>query len=263
MLGRSLTWQSLPRTAGTIVREGMSLEFKVTYDPTARAEMAKDVALLANMLGGLLLIGAKETGTGVEYSGLPPDLARKLHDTFDQAVRDFCSPRPIFAVHEIVHPDDSLCVVLALLVEPYPDQPVGAAAPDGSGKPSNAWRFPVRVGSHTKYLQAEQLMLWTNPATRRTAILLSAIPLGSKVSVGCETGHALNVRPCTFDAVLHTWSLEQNFVELRPAAGVPIFRTPLEDVAAVWQSLHDTWSVKLRGRLSDGPNGSPQYFPKP
>lgn len=234
-----------------MVREEYALEFKRTVSPDNRAELAKDVALLANMYGGLLLIGADETTAGVDYPGLPSAHAKLVQEAYTFAVRDFCSPRPIFAVREILHPDGGDRVVVAINVEPFPDQPVGAAAPDKEGRPTDAWRFPIRVRNHATFASPDQLMLWFNPQTRRAAIGLSQIADGTRVAYFCEGARGSGVH--AGEANLTRWSITENFVELNPISVTSLvvvpFRAPLEDVASVSTTIHGSWQIRLRGSV--------------
>jgi hypothetical protein len=245
------SWDQLPQSAAVVVREEYTLEFKGTVSPGNRAELAKDVALLANMYGGLLLIGAAETPTGVDYRGLPAAHAKVVQEAYTLAVRDFCSPHPIFAVREILHPDDGDRVVVAVSVEPFPDQPVGAAAPDNEGRPTDAWRFPIRVRSHATFASPDQLMLWFNPQTRRAAIGLSQIPEGTRLAYFCEGARGSGVH--AGEANLKTWSIMENFVELNPVSVTPLvvvpFRAPLEDIASVSKTVYGAWQIRLRGSV--------------
>lgn len=234
-----------------MVREEYTLEFKRTVDPANRAELAKDVATLANMYGGSILIGAVETAAGVDYPGLPAAHAKLVQEGYTFAVRDFCSPHPIFAVREILNPDDNDRVVVAVSVEPFPDQPVGAAAADKERRPTDAWRFPIRVRSHATFASPDQLMLWFNPQTRRAAIGLSQIPEGTRVAYFCEGARGSGVH--AGEANLTKWSITENFVELNPMSVMQLvvvpFRAPLEDVASVSKTVYGVWQIRLRGSV--------------
>jgi hypothetical protein len=262
MTGRldPVSWEQLPVSAAAVLREEYTLEFKTTVNPNDRAELAKDVALLANMYGGLLLVGAAETAGGVEYPGLPAAFAKTVQEAYTLAVRDFCSPRPIFALREIVSPKTG-DVVVALNVEPFPDQAVGAAAADKQGKPSDAWRFPIRVRNHTFFASPDQLMLWFNPQTRRTAIGLSQIPDGTLVRYFCE-GSGPYGRVHTGGATLQTWNVSENFVQLKPdRIQFTSFRAPLEDVASISKGIEGIWQIRLRGCMQQvpGPPGTATF----
>jgi hypothetical protein len=248
------SWNELPRTGATIVREQYVLEFKRQVDPKNRAELAKDVALLANMYGGTLLVGAVERPEGVEYVGLPAACAQTTQEAYSLAVRDFCSPHPIFAVHEIPDPNQPDVVVVAVCVEPYPDQPVGAAAPDAQGRPTDAWRFPIRVRSHATFARPDQLMLWFNPTTRRTAIALSEIGTDSTIRFFCDSQSHSGPRPYEGEARLTKWNVGENYVELQPTGNSNIgpFRAPLEDVTSASKGLDGVWQLRLRGSLVQG-----------
>jgi hypothetical protein len=248
------SWNELPTSSGTILREEYTLEFKREADPSNRAELAKDVGLLANMYGGVILVGANETPSGVDYIGLSAALARTLQEAYTLAVRDFCCPHPRFALSEILHPRQSETVVLAVSVEPFPDQPVGVSFPDSMGRPTNAWRFPIRVLNHSTFARPDQLMLWLNPKTRRTAIILAEIRDNAQIAYSCDAGAKSNLQPFQGEARLSRWSMSENFVEVAPS-GNPIvapFRAPLEDVVSVWKALHGVWQIQLRGTVVPG-----------
>ena len=154
--------------------ESLRYDFKGTVNPDDRAEMAKDVAAFANAVGGVILVGADAQGERlVRYQPLPQDHADKVLRSYDLAVRDLCSPKPVVEVAPIHHGDG---VVIAVNIWPFPGQPVGVAADRNSAVAATSFRFPYRTGTNTIFLAPEQLPMFMLPDVRRVAILLSSIP---------------------------------------------------------------------------------------
>ena len=176
--------------------ERFFLDFKRTYEkksfPDAKKdrfdhrEMAKDVAAFANASGGTIIVGAIEDHTkGVvgKYEPLAKKDAKDISDAFDHAVKDRCSPCPVF---DVVTLNQGTGFVVVVNVWPFPGQPVGVMTrndpkTDGSGEPGHV--FPMRVGKHAIYLKPEQLPMMIDAKVRRVAILFAGIPSGTKVRV--------------------------------------------------------------------------------
>src|SRR5690349_6921556 len=79
--------------------EVLNLEFKETFNPEDRQEMAKDVAAFANAVGGTLLVGAiGQDERLAQYKPLPHLHADRILRSFNEAVRDLCLPKPIIEV---------------------------------------------------------------------------------------------------------------------------------------------------------------------
>ena len=160
--------------------ESHELDYKMGVDADAWWELAKDIAAFANYLGGTILVGVQEepTGTGRVVGMKEPELERLAH-AYEMAARDKCSPAAMVTLDRIPT-DGGRSFVLAVNVEPYPDQLLGAMFVarnnSGSATTSNAWRFPVRIGRHTKFLKPEQLSMFMNSDIRRTIIRLESIP---------------------------------------------------------------------------------------
>src|SRR5258706_9897117 len=166
----------LPST--TEARESLGVDFKAMIDPKAWWELAKDIAALASHVGGVILVGAKEQPDGSPvYFGLDESDAERAMKAYEDALAQHCVPRPIARPKIVELPSGKLLV--AVNVEPFPDQPVAARFPGINKKSapetSDAWRFPVRVGRDTRWLSPDQLPLLTNPVVRRHVILLEQI----------------------------------------------------------------------------------------
>lgn len=175
-----LDWNDLPTGNAFVVRETYTVEFKGGADPKRLAEHAKDIAAFANAFGGTLLVGAKELADGVEYRGLPASVAKEVAEAYRLALRDRVRPKPRVEVTELVNPETAQ-VVVAVNVHAFADQPVGCAVDliqDDLGARKSlhaehvAWRFPQRIGNHTRWIQPEELAMLINGPARRTALLL-------------------------------------------------------------------------------------------
>ena len=104
---RDLTsWESLQLLIGT-TSEATDIDFKETLDPKGSdvgIECAKDVAALANLLGGHVLVGvptemSRTRCTG--FHGIDKDLASKISTIFEEQIKNRCRPTPIFNVRSI------------------------------------------------------------------------------------------------------------------------------------------------------------------
>lgn len=159
-------------------RETAVLDFKAA--PTDdRFELAKDVAAFANGLGGTILVGGVGGDNLVRFEPLERSAAHAAARGYDEAVRDRCSPAPMFTVDEI-NLEAGTAVVLAINVWPFPGQLVGVrlkreeVSCGGRGSHHDgAFLFPVRVGTHTKFVTPEQIPMFVDPHARRIAISLS------------------------------------------------------------------------------------------
>ena len=148
-------------TAGSSV-ENATTDFKVRHVPNA-FELAKDVASFSNASGGTILIGARATGDLLAgYEPLTSSDANAAKRSYEQSVRDRCSPAPIFDVSFISSGEGT---IVAVNVWPMPGQPVGvellrvdlrAYEREAHG----TYFFPVRIGSHTRAILPEQLPMF-------------------------------------------------------------------------------------------------------
>jgi predicted HTH transcriptional regulator len=121
-------WPNLPGTGPKEARETYELEFKgldgITFhrDPE---EHAKDIAALANLIGGVILIGIDETADIWGRARLPMKDAQSIADYFTETARDFVRPRVMIEALTVPSPDGCTGLV-AVNVEPHPDQLVGS-----------------------------------------------------------------------------------------------------------------------------------------
>jgi hypothetical protein len=173
------TFADVP-TAGPLdaqVRESHRLDFKENASPDKTAEHAKDMATFANGFGGVILIGSKVDKGIVEHVGISREHAARMAEVYEQTAKDLCSPSPV-ANAIIVAMPGSTSVLLAVNVDPTVEGPVGAR-----GKEQDAWLFPVREASHTKFLKPNELPMYMNPQIRRTLLLLDRIPADNTVQI--------------------------------------------------------------------------------
>ncbi len=108
-------------------------------------------------------------------AGVASDHALRVAEAYRLAARHRCRPVPsVEALVLTLNGTDQ--VVVAVNVDPLPDQPVAAQfyRKDSNGKavPEDAWRFPIRVGSHTDFIDPARLPMYINPHIRRMVIHL-------------------------------------------------------------------------------------------
>lgn len=237
--------------------ERFFLDFKRTYEkklfPDAKKdrfdhrEMAKDVAAFANASGGTILVGAIEdqaTGMVAKYAPLTKQVAKDISEAFDHAVKDRCSPRPVFDVVSLTK--GTGCIV-AVNVWPFPGQPVGVMVKndlktDGCGEP--AYVFPMRVGKHVVYLKPEQLPMMIDPKVRRVAILFARIPAETTVRV--EFGGGTSPQEMVFKEVKE---LENSVYLVKPEGGGSVDRMlALDQIKTLWCD-RGRWRVWYKGML--------------
>lgn len=256
-------FEDLPVTADA--RESFVLDFKATVDPGAWWELAKDIAALANHVGGTLVIGAREPvpGNAPTYHGLEPADAEKLALAYERVVAEHCLPRPIVRPVPVELPGGRQ--ILAVNVEPFPDQPVGSRVAalnrQGQPEPSEAWRFPVRVGRDTRMLGPDHLPLLTSARVRRNVIFLEMIPQPF------QFGHVSLVwrfptHPVPTISALQTLVVSpfENLVTaefLDTNGRIAKIWIPLDDVETVWRAGDAGWQIRVAGFLhrpqQDGP----------
>ena len=262
-------------------RERYSLDFKARgayKNGSDREEMAKDVVALANASGGTILCGAEEevdqrgklTGVLKQYNPIPEVDGNGLLSTFDLVNRDQCSPSPL--LHGVPIPYRG-GVIVAVNVWPSPLLFVGMRVvhPPSKDVPQT-YRFPLRVGTQTAFLEAGQLAMFMLPETRRAAILLDAIPLDAKVRVTSEgdlwTGVNASVHwdECTFRHLganplknscrlrlqdHHSTVLESVLPSGTVARGIE-GTIPLDAVRSVWEDGRPDepwWTIALVGSI--------------
>ncbi len=245
------------------------LEFKQTMAHGDGQDLAVHVASFANHLGGVILVGADDTGGTVSYAGIPLAYAAQLKESFESAAKEWCHPvpeiRPV-----IVELAGSTNVVLAVNVTAHVGGVVGVnprLAGDKSARNQVAWMFPVRVASHTKYVPASELPMFFDTAARTVALRLSRIPPKESIalfatpfpgeSLAHQNGAFIDRGPlwlAAFEAELTEVSLERNCAVFRITVGSNGHHcdhptaVPLRDVLDVWHGGKG-WRVRVRGRI--------------
>jgi hypothetical protein len=231
----------LPPPAGATTRasESERCEFKQTYAPQNHREMAKDMAAFANAMGGAIIIGTTSDDAPLGYPGLPPAFAETLSNEFDLTLRSDLSPKPLVERCLVDSPLANGNVVLAINVDPYPDQVVGAR--DGG----DSWRFPVRTGAQTTYRDPAMLPLF-DARSRRAAILLDRIPAGALVSVSFQNTAGVVINPSGLKTFVGVDS-GINVVKLENRQQTPHVAEwyPLDQVLTVYLSAERVWRVKI------------------
>jgi hypothetical protein len=251
-------------------RETPSLDFKAQVSTNAAGnhdtfEAAKDVAAMASVYGGVLLIGACEnstTGALSHWRCMPLTDAQQVVRTFEQAVRSRCVPVPLVDPVPILHPTQGDYVV-AVNVLPVLHQPVGVRVrgdrTDGWG--ADTFVFPARLSTHTLDLRPDQLAMLMNPDVRRVMILLEGVPATARNKVRF-TWHGWTddrQRPQMGNVDLKLVSIDpltnSLLLEGMPAQGGLPVRLPLDDVDTAWEVSGGEWCVRVSGAfdLNSGP----------
>jgi len=242
-------------------RESPMLDFKGKLDRAKGNttnpdyfELAKDVASMASMYGGALLIGAEGGSQLVKYSALSEADANEACEAYQVAARDRCIPVPLVAPEKIPHEGG---FIVAVNIFPILDRVVAVWVkpidPDAFGSPPRAYVFPVRLSTHAIPFTPERLPMLLNPAIRRIAILLESIPEDAREKVTFnwvswvderQRGHvgAVDLRMTKADLESNVLCVEQNAGGAQRAA-----RVPLDDVQAVWEHADGRWSVRVSG----------------
>jgi hypothetical protein len=276
------------------------IDFKETVAKDQREEMAKDVAAFANTYGGVILIGAKDTPSGVEYPGIPREYARHLKEAYEEAAKEWCRPIPqVFPV--LIDLGNTNNVVLAVNIEAHLAGVVGAqtSASSGSGsrqRVAQPWRFPHRKGSHTAFWTPEELPMHIDGRARGTILRLMKIPEGQRKNLTLyaapEPSQLRTARPVSDGGslefmsnpphfylapggppslVAHTAGLKEVNMDANRATfsvdarehqgvGTHLVVIPLLDIEDLWES-HGHWNIRVSGRILVGQGASDSYRP--
>jgi Putative DNA-binding domain len=172
--------ESFPHTRtvpATGTREEAWLDFKevpskLPNGTLDRYEIAKDVAAMANSVGGTILFFTSRKGDTL--GGFVPKTqadALQLARMCEEAVQQRCLPPPIIECEPLPNLAGTGFV---LAVHVHPLYSVVATRVDGSkddGHNGTAWTFWIRVGSQSKDTTPEVIAM-SKPEVRRTANLL-------------------------------------------------------------------------------------------
>src|SRR5262249_60193911 len=128
--------------------------------------MAKDIAALANLYGGSLVIGVHlKAGVVQAYKHLTPQEAAVQEAGLRTAVQQRCRPGPSYSTTMIPQSAGVLLVVNVEPSIPLVAVRVSGDKADGYGDPT--WVFPRRLGSGTSYITPENLAMYMVPDVRR------------------------------------------------------------------------------------------------
>lgn len=247
------TWEDLQQLL--TVSEAADLDFKRTIntkDPLALLETAKDIAALANTLGGHLVVGADDDGvrcTG--FPGITVAEATAIKQHLEQAAgAGRCLPTPFITVQRPIEVPGQAVQVLVARIEMAPIAPIGVnlCQRQGGKFVVHGWCFPYRVGSQTNFLTPDQFGAYESMSARRAAALLNSIPETEKnqLQLCWEQRQAKdNENSVALRAVL----LHQNVATFRFNRTQTEVNIPLDDVLTVWLD-GTTWIVALAGSVS-------------
>ncbi len=261
---RSLTsWESLQPLAGTS-SESADLDFKETLDPSKnKIEFAKDVAALANVLGGHVLVGVstemnRTRCTG--FHGIEKNLAAEITKVIEEQVKDRCRPTPVFNVRSIGLPDSSK-VVVVVAVEASSRAPIGVFLRQDKGGllVDKGWAFPYRVGSLTEYLHPDQFGVYASMTARRAAAILSSIPPNERDRVtlrwvvraalsGDGFGGGQSARLESVEVRFQQVDLLGNAASFSEPNGTGQLDIPLDQIQTVWRTS-GRWAATINGSI--------------
>jgi hypothetical protein len=256
--------------------ETATFDIKQTYDfgggPSARQDVAKDIAAFANAVGGTIVVGAAEALEGGRKTGRIVAFTRLVNDTaafistVSKSVGDRCRPGPLFdfvpltldvndQARILERPDSGNGVVSVFAINVWPalHGPIGVRASerDGSliGSPLEApYWFPKRTGEGTRFLFPEVLALQMNVHDRRIAILLTEIPEGAEVLV-FDAKRELHPRPHRIKGTHY----ERSLLTLEEAEKPGLLAiVPFTFISEVWRDSRGDWNLFIRGRLLEG-----------
>jgi hypothetical protein len=269
------TWDSLQPLIGT-TSESADLDFKATLDPSkGKIEFAKDVAALANVLGGHVLVGVSTDMNGtrcIGFHGIEKELAAEITKVFEEQVKERCRPTPIFNAR-VIGREGTSKVVVVISVEASPNAPIGVCLRQEKGGllVDKGWAFPYRVGSLTEYLNPDQFGAYESMSARRAAAFLNSIPTSERLLVHLRWLH----RPLPSSGSMcgnHFMSIKvqfecvdllgnvASFIELNGQGRIDL---PLDQIRTVWRKAkkgEKSWEISILGRLLQDGDGEWQHW---
>ncbi len=221
------------------------LDFKAQVDPANRAELAKDVAALANATGGTLVVGAAETRSQLSaYRPLPQQEATTIARAYEEAAQRLVRPLPIVNVAPI--PKDGGYVVV-VNVQPFPGQAVGVHIKQPETNRDNLYHYPVRVGTQTAFITPEQIPMYTDAKIRRIAIVLEQAK-GKQVDIQCRLSSDNRIQDA--NGTISAVDVSTNTLEIGYVNQGPNVKVPLDVVEGVCEGFSGRWQLYLRGRFA-------------
>lgn len=243
--------------------ETLHLDFKATAEGSSTWEKAKDAAAFANAQGGTILVSAaedKKRGHLGTYVFLTAEEAADAVRAYDEAIRTRCRPQPVFDTRSFVVEDKGHAV--AVNVWPFIGQPVGVKPnlPPGYSD-VDAYSFPVRVGTGTIYLSADQLPMFMQPEIRRVAILLTSIPMDARYNIQLVRKRDPRDRTTEYyddvELILDERDLLlANTVRMRRRASGAEFTVPADSISRIWKNWDGRWVIRASVVIVDHQGGS-------
>ncbi|MEZ4365814.1 MAG: hypothetical protein R2939_05950 [Kofleriaceae bacterium] len=244
--------------------EKLSLDLKQTYElrkPGQKYEIAKDLAAFANVLGGTLLLGAKE---GKDAAGRPTGRTAEFHTLANAAeliraaadAAALCRPAIVVAPEEIrltaieaksiTGRDEGDVLLLALNVSASLTPPVGILVEDTA----DAYKFPFRTLERTRYLEPDELVLHMNSHERRMMLVLAKIPANQAVRFWDRTPIS-GLSPVRTGTIEHL-DPDNLIVKLvpTPPSQHPFAHVPLAFITAVWRDEQSRWNITINGAVA-------------
>ncbi len=276
---RALTsWESLQPLVGT-TSESADLDFKATLDPSkGKIEFAKDVAALAHVLGGHVLVGVSTDMNGIRctgFHGIEKDLATEITKVIEEQVKDRCRPTPIFNVRSFGLPG-SPKVVVVVAIEASARAPIGVCLRQDRGGllVDKGWAFPYRVGALTEFLHPDQFGVYESMTARRAAAILTSIPANERehiilrwvvhatvLGTGYGDGQSAHLESVAVRFLcVDLLGNAASFSELDGAARIDV---PLDQIQTVWRTTWratEGWAVSINGSIQQT-DGEWQYWP--
>jgi hypothetical protein len=187
-------------------------------------EFAKDTAALANMTGGRIVVGCEEDQESTLKGFADPQLHPDWHREYENAIRahqfPWCRWEPSFVQQPGAGPDKQLLVITVdaaierILVL---DSPRG-----GQGQDPKKVCMPIRVGKHTRFADAREMISMLTERNRRIWMQLKSIE---------EEAEKENLGSAPL-WVINPWDLKPHEAHNPPKNGVPPGGWALHHVAA-------------------------------
>lgn len=230
------------------------------------------MAAFANTLGGVILIGTSKDDERLDYPGIPLDVAERLSEGFADAHARHLSPKPPTIERVIVPLPGTDRVMLAINVHAFSDSIVGAKVKQDiwvfPEREVSAWRFPVRVGVDTNFLEPAMLPLYSATVRRHVVLLGTIDQHNSNVEIcfrnpsNKQTKEPLHWRITKFHVIMNRNVLVIHLEE----APAHEHRVPLDDIDCVWDSgtyESPRWRIRVLGMFGGDNPGSRRYHSNP